>query len=215
MRGYRISVLRHGLTEANDRAIYLGSRTDYSLSTKGMAQLVDKMEQFQYPKVQRVYSSPMKRCVETAEILFPYRELQTVENMTELDFGEFDGKSVQELIDREDYKAWLQGNTPDKRAPGGESMEEFLVRLYKGMHEIIMDMMNEQLSHCALITHSGIVTNLMAAFGLPKIDPKELSCEPGEGFEIIVTAKMWQQSQAFEILGKIPYYNEDMEIEDF
>lgn len=208
MKGYRLSVIRHGLTEANDKAIYLGSRTDYSLSRKGMAQLVDKMDEFEYPKVQRVYSSPMKRCIETAEILFPYRELQVVENMTELDFGEFDGKSVAELIDREDYKEWLQGGTPDKRAPGGESMEELLLRLYKGMHEIIIDMMNEQLTHCALVTHSGIVTNLMSAFGLPKIDPKELTCEPGEGFEIIVTAKMWQQSQAFEILGKVPYFRE-------
>lgn len=211
MRGYRLSVIRHGLTDANDKAIYLGSRTDYSLSQKGIAQLVDKMDEFEYPKVQRVYSSPMKRCTETAEILFPYREMQIVENMTELDFGEFDGKSVRELIDRDDYKQWLQGKTPDKRAPGGESMEELLLRLYKGLHEIIMDMMNEQLTHCALITHSGIVTNLMSAFRLPKIDPKELTCEPGEGFEIIVTAKMWQQSQAFEILGKTPYYSSEQE----
>ena len=34
----------------------------------------------------------MKRCLETAEILFPYREVQIVENITELDFGEFDGR---------------------------------------------------------------------------------------------------------------------------
>jgi len=71
MKGYRLSVIRHGLTEANDKAIYLGSRTDYSLSQKGMAQLVDKMDEYEYPKVQRVYSSPMKRCIETAEIVFP------------------------------------------------------------------------------------------------------------------------------------------------
>lgn len=206
MKGYRLSVIRHGLTEANDKGIYLGSRTDYSLSAKGMAHLIDKMDEFEYPKVQRVYSSPMKRCIETAGIIYPYRELQIVENMTELDFGEFDGKSVQELIDREDYKNWLKGGSPDTRAPGGESTQELLLRLYKGLHEIIMDMMNEELTHCALITHSGIVTNLMAAFGLPKIEPKELVCDAGEGFEVIVTAKMWQQSQAFEILGKIPYY---------
>ncbi len=208
MKGYRLSVIRHGLTEANDNGIYLGSRTDYSLSRKGMAQLIDKMDEFDYPKVQRVYSSPMKRCTETADIIFPDRELRIVDNMTELDFGEFDGKSVSELIDREDYKNWLKGGSPDVRAPGGESTQELLVRLYKGLHEIIMDMMEEELTHCALVTHSGIVTNLMSAFGLPKVQPKELVCDAGEGFEVIITAKMWQQSQAFEILGKIPYYKE-------
>lgn len=208
MKGYRISLIRHGLTEANDKGIYIGCRSDYSLSVKGMSQLINKMDEFDYPKVQRVYSSPLKRCTETAGIIFPYREIQIVENMTELDFGEFDGKNVKDLIDREDYKEWLQGKSPDKRAPGGESMEELILRLYKGMHEIIMDMMNEELTHCAVITHSGIITNILSAFGIPKIDPKELTCDPGEGFEIIVTAQMWQQSQAFEILGKIPYYKE-------
>lgn len=208
MKGYRLSVIRHGLTDANDNGVYLGSRTDYSLSRKGMAQLIDKMDEFDYPKVQRVYSSPMKRCTETADIIYPDRELCIAENMIELDFGEFDGKSVSELIDREDYKNWLKGGSPDVRAPGGESTQELLVRLYKGLHEIIMDMMEEELTHCALITHSGIVTNLMSAFGLPKIQPKELICDAGEGFEVIITAKMWQQSQAFEILGKIPYYKE-------
>lgn len=206
MKGYRLSVIRHGLTKANDEGIYLGCRTDYSLSAKGTAQLIDKMDEFEYPKVQRVYSSPMKRCIETAEIIYPYRELEIIEDMTEMDFGEFDGKSVSELIDREDFKKWLQGGSVDVRPPGGESVQELLVRLYKGLHEIIMDMMEQELTHCALITHSGIVTNIMSAFGLPKIDPKELSCAPGEGFEVIITAKMWQQSQAFEILGKIPYY---------
>ena len=209
MKGYRLSILRHGLTNANDMGIYLGSRTDYSLSDKGRAQLVDKMDEFEYPKVQRVYSSPMKRCIETAELIYPYRELRIVENMTEMDLGEFDGKSVEELLEREDYHDWLQGKTPDKRAPGGgESMEELILRLFKGMHEIIMDMMEEELTHCALITHSGIVTNLVTAFGLPKADPKEIITSPGEGFEVLVTAQMWQQSQAFEVLGRIPYYRE-------
>ena len=208
MKGYRLSVIRHGLTAANDNGIYIGSRTDYSLSQKGMTQLIEKMDEFEYPKVQRVYSSPMKRCIETAEIIYPYRELKIIDNMTELDFGEFDGKSVHELIDREDYKNWLQGDKPDSRPTGGESLQELLLRLYKGLHEIVMDMMNEELTNCALVTHSGIVTNLMTAFGIPKLERKDLVCDPGEGFEVIITAKMWQQSQAFEILGRVPYYKE-------
>lgn len=208
MKGYRLSIIRHGLTSANDTATYIGSRSDYSLSEKGINALWNKMDEFDYPKVQRVYSSPMKRCLETAEIVFPYREVQIVENITELDFGEFDGKSVNELIDREDYREWLKGGSPDMRPPGGESTEEMLLRLYKGLHEIIMDMMSEELTHCAIVTHSGIVTNMLYGFGLPKIDPKELTCEPGEGYEVLVSAQMWQQSQAFEILGKIPYYKE-------
>ena len=46
---------------------------------------------------------------------------------------------------------------------------------------------------------------MLACFGLPKYDPRQLSCQPGEGFEIIVTTSMWLNSQAFEILGLVPY----------
>lgn len=204
MRAYRISLIRHGQTMANKKGIYIGSRTDYPLSDFGTAELFNKAEEFEYPRVEKVYSSPLKRCTETAEILFPEKELCIVDNLRELDFGDFEGKSVDDLINRDDYKDWLKGGI-SKRPPSGESIEELSARTYKALHEIIMDMMNEEISHSAVITHYGIISNMLVGFGLPKIDPRTLECPAGEGFEIIVTAKMWQQSQAFEIMGVVPY----------
>lgn len=210
MKGYRISLIRHGQTAANEKGIYIG-RTDYPLSEKGRSELAAKLDEFEYPKVQRVYSSPLRRCMETAEILFPYRELLTVPDLQEMDFGDFEGKDVSALIDREDYKQWLKGGLK-ARPPKGESMEEVCVRTYKALHEIIMDMMNEGITHSGVVTHAGIITNMLSCFGLPKIDRREIVCAPGEGFEIIVTAKMWQQSQAFEILGLTPYTKEEEDL---
>lgn len=203
MKGYRISVLRHGLTAANENGIYIGS-TDLPLSGKGSAELAAKMDEFDYPSVHRVYSSPLKRCTETAEILFPYTELCTVDDLRELNLGEFENKSVDELLRRDDYKAWLQGGK-EARPPQGESLEEMTARTFKALHEIIMDMMNDGLTHCAMITHGGVISNMLSCFGLPKYDPKTLSADFGEGFDIIVTAQMWLNSQAFEILGYCPY----------
>lgn len=204
VKAYRISLIRHGQTKANEKGLYIGCRTDYPLSNLGESELYNKFEEFEYPRVDKVYSSPLKRCTETAEILFPEKELCIVDNLKEIDFGEFEGKSVDELINRDDYREWLKGGM-DKRAPGGESVEELSARTYKALHEIIMDMMYEDITHSAVITHYGIISNMLVGFGLPKIDPTKLSCPAGEGFEIIVTAKMWQQSQAFEILGIVPY----------
>lgn len=203
MKGYRISVLRHGQTEANEKGIYIGS-TDLPLSQKGAGELCAKMDEFDYPSVHRVYSSPLKRCTETAEILFPYTEMCIVEDLKELDLGAFENKSVDELINRDDYKEWLKGGK-DTRPPGGESLEEMTARIYKALHEIIIDMMNDGLTHCAVITHGGIISNMLSCFGLPKYDPKQLNADFGEGFDIIVTAQMWLNSQAFEILGYCPY----------
>lgn len=53
MKGYRISILRHGMTEANEKGVYIGS-TDLPLSNKGAADLAAKMDEFDYPTVHRV-----------------------------------------------------------------------------------------------------------------------------------------------------------------
>ena len=203
MKGYRISVLRHGMTEANEKGIYIG-KTDVPLSDKGAAELAAKMDEFDYPTVHRVYSSPLRRCIETAEILFPYTEVCPVDDLRELDLGEFENKSIDELVKREDYNKWIRGGK-DNRPSKGESLEEMTARIYKALHTVIMDMMESGLTHCAMITHGGIISNMLSCFGLPKYDPKTLGCDFGMGFEIIVTAQMWLNSQAFEILGYCPY----------
>ncbi len=207
MKGYRISIIRHGRTDANDNGIYIGS-TDLPLSAKGAGELAAKMDEFEYPAVHRVYSSPLKRCTETAEILFPDTERIICEGFRELDFGDFEGKTVDELVRRDDYKAWLKGGV-DNRPPNGESLGEMTARTFSALHGVITDMMENGLTHCALITHGGIISNLLTGFGLPKYDPKYLTAEPGEGFDIIVTAQMWLNSQAFEILNYCPYNKED------
>ncbi len=203
MKGYRISLIRHGLTEANEKGIYIG-KTDMPLSAKGAGELCAKMDEFDYPVVHRVYSSPLKRCTETADILFPSTEMCVVEDLKELDMGIFENKNVKELVEREDYQQWLQGGK-DTRPPGGESLEELTARTFKALHEIITDMMNDGLTHCAVITHAGLISNMLSCFGIPKYDPRQLNPAPGEGFEIIVTTSMWLNSQAFEILGIVPY----------
>ncbi len=175
MKGYRISIIRHGMTEANEKGIYIGS-TDMPLSAKGASELASKMDEFDYPSVHKVYTSPLCRCRETAE----------------------------ELINRDDYKTWLRGGSSTK-PPNGESLEEMTARTFSALHNIIIDMMNNGLTHCAIITHSGIISNLLSCFGLPKYDAKYLNAKAGEGFDIIVTTQMWLNSQAFEILGYCPY----------
>ncbi len=203
MRAYRISIIRHGLTEANEKGIYIGS-TDMPLSQKGASELAMKMDEFDYPSVQRVYSSPLSRCTETAEILFPEIELVRADGLRELDLGEFEGKTVDELVNRSDYKDWLKGGF-DTRAPKGESFGEMTARIFSALHSIINDMMQEGITNTAIVTHAGIITNMLVGFGLPKYEPKYLQAQAGEGFDIMVTTQMWLNSQAFEIIGYCPY----------
>lgn len=202
MKGYRISILRHGITDANENGIYIG-KTNLPLSQNGREALQEKYETHEYPKVQRVYTSPLERAVQSAEILFPDRELVIVDDLREMDFGVFEGLSVDDLIELDSYKKWLKGGL-DNPPPNGESLRNMMLRCYSALNLIILDMMKEGITHAGVVTHSGILMNMMSCFGLPKMKPMEFACDPGEGYEIIVSAMMWQNGNTFEILGKIP-----------
>lgn len=202
MKGYRISILRHGITDANENGIYIG-KTDLPLSENGREALQEKYETHEYPKVQRVYTSPLERAVQSAEILFPDRELVIVDDLREMDFGVFEGLSVDDLIELDSYKKWLKGGL-DNPPPNGESLRNMMLRCYSALNLMILDMMKEGITHAGAVTHSGILMNMMSCFGLPKMKPMEFACDPGGGYEILVSAMMWQNGNTFEILGKIP-----------
>ena len=199
MKGYRICFIRHGMTEANTDGRYIGI-TDLPLSSEGAQALYDKLEKYEYPPAQKVYTSPLKRCKQTVSILQPNRLTVELPELIEMDFGDFENKPVSELIDTEEYRKFIQGGL-DNPAPNGESLRN---RCYKALQIIISDMMYEGLTNVAVVTHSGIIMNMLSCFGLPKRQPMDFTCDFGEGFEVLVTASMWQRSEAFEIMGTYP-----------
>lgn len=207
MKGYHLKIIRHGQTEANSTASYIGV-TDFPLSQEGKTELLNKMDKFDYNSVQKIYSSPLKRCVQTANIFYPDRFIQPVNEIREMDFGDFEGKSTDELVNLPEFKEWLKGGI-DNAPPNGESMRSVIERCYEGFNFIINDMMAEGLTNCAVVTHGGIIMNALSCFGVPKYKPMELSCDFGEGYEILATAQLWQVSNAFELLGKFPYLIEE------
>ena len=207
MKNYHIYLLRHGKTDANDKGMYIGT-TDYPLNDAGRSELYDKLDRFVYPRVDRVYSSPLSRCTESAEILFPNREIVIAEAFQELHFGRFEGKCAADLLEDADYRAWIKGGM-DAKPPEGESVAELCLRSYQGFHRILLEMMQEDIQYSALVTHGGVISNALACFGLPKLDPRQIQIAPGEGFEIQINPQIWQQAQAFEILGVVPYLPEE------
>jgi alpha-ribazole phosphatase len=208
MKGYRISIYRHGATKGNEEGLYIG-QTDYHLSDLGREQLIKKAARYEYPRVGRVYSSPLSRCIETAGILFPDVGIVIADDLTEMNFGVFEELKASELIELESYQKWIKGGI-DAAPPGGESGRDVLSRCVGGMNGVILNMMKDDITHAAIITHSGIISNILAAMGLPKYRPSILTSDFGEGYEILVTAAMWQNTGTFEILGKLTE-NENIE----
>ena len=114
-----IWLIRHGMTEGNRYQRYIG-KTDELLCEEGK----EKLKEFFYPEPEAVFVSPLVRCRETAEILFPEKRLRIIDQLAECDFGDFENKNYLELSGNPDYQAWVDsgGILP---FPNGESREEF------------------------------------------------------------------------------------------
>lgn len=129
-----LSLIRHGLTASNEAHKYLG-RTDEGLSEAGRRRLQADCRRGKFP-ADILFSGPMRRCRETAELLFGVRECLLIPEWTEIDFGDFEGKSYEELRENPDYQAWLNsgGRLP---FPRGESREQFIERTMKGYERLL------------------------------------------------------------------------------
>ena len=71
MKYYKLHLIRHGLTAGNLQGLYIGSGTDLPLCAEGRAQLQELKAQFRYPEVSLVFTSPLLRATQTADVLFP------------------------------------------------------------------------------------------------------------------------------------------------
>lgn len=203
MQGYRIHFIRHAITIANEEGKYAGI-TESPVSARGIAELKKKTEEFIYPPADKVYVSPLKRCIATASFIYPDGYARVVPELREMNFGDFEGKRACDLMGRQDYKQFLRGGL-DNPAPNGESLRKVVERCCEGVRFIVEDVMKSGYKNSAVVTHGGVIMNILSCFGLPKMNPNDFACDFGEGFTVMVSARLWQTSQAFEILGRLPY----------
>ena len=204
---YKLFMIRHGLTEANFDGRYIGS-TDLPLCREGREALKKLAKTREYPGVGRVYSPPLLRCTETAEIIYPGHTPVLVDKLREYSFGVFENKTVAELAATEAFKRWSDSGMREPPL-GGEDREVFLHRCEEGFKWVLEDMMRHRITSAALICHSGVMMNLLAHYGYPRLEPLRWKAEPGEGFTALVTASLWQRAEVFEVVDPIPYHKDD------
>lgn len=202
MRSYKLHLIRHGATDANKEGRYIGGKTDLPLSQEGKREIKNLYEDFLYPRVPLVFSSPMERCIQTAKILFPTREITTIENLREYNFGDFENKAATELDGRPDYAAWAAGKMPSP--PNGESSKDFVARTVLGINEIVRIMMEKEEYEASVVMHGGAIMMLLAACGLPRQAPAMWTSDNGKGYTILITPSLYQKTGAFEVISLVP-----------
>ena len=69
------------------------------------------LEKRTYPKVEHVFSSPMKRCIQTAKVVFGEEDPEIIEEFRECDFGILEGKTHEELMGDPLYDTFVESGS--------------------------------------------------------------------------------------------------------
>ena len=197
MRTYKIHLIRHGLTEANIKGQYVGNRTDLPLCSEGMDELRLLRDTVDYPDIDRLYTSPLLRCKQTAEIIYPDTDYTVIDEFSEYDFGEFEGKTARELEKNENFSLWTSGKI--SAPPGGETTENFIKRLALGLRFTVEDMMKNGVYNAGAIMHGGAIMMLLSSCAVPRRQSVEWQCENGRGYSVMITPSIYHSSGIIEV----------------
>lgn len=166
-----IILVRHGKTEYNEKKQYCGV-LDPGLSAAGRAELLqcELRELLRDEPPELVFSSPMQRTLETADLLcedFSALPLLVVSELREIDFGAFEGKSYEDLKDDPAYTAWLDTNC-EGPIPGGDFPDRFREDCVIGFETVLESCGLEGVERAMVVTHGGVIGAILEHYAEPR-----------------------------------------------
>lgn len=168
----KVYLIRHGATKGNRERRYVGS-TDEPL----LAEEIPGLQRKDMPPAARIYASPMRRCIQTAAVLYPGREPLVVDDLAECSFGDFEYCNYEELNGNPDYQKFID-SMGRSGFPGGEGRDEFQRRCLCGFYGIL-----QREKGCpediALVVHGGTIMAILDVCSRPHRDYYDWQIENG------------------------------------
>lgn len=142
--------VRHGRTVENESGRF-GGITDTPISFAGAVGAAAAAKKVEGRAFAEVYSSPLKRAVQTSEILGI--EGWHDDRLKEINFGVFEGMSYEEILERypDEAREWTDDYI-NFRIPDGESLRE----LYERVGSFLDDMEGKN-GTVLVVTHEGVI----------------------------------------------------------
>lgn len=206
LKAYHIYLLRHGTTEGNKQGRYIG-RLDMPLSREGEEELIGLAGNYPYPPAQVYFTSPLQRCRRSLEILYPGVEQTVVDGLAECDFGDFEGKTLEELQPLESYEKWVTGmKNGDTSAapPNGESSIDFQKRICRTFGNIVERLMRSGTTSAVIMAHGGVITTILGTLAVPRRPFYDWIAGSGKGYETAITPQLWMSGRIVEVAGTLP-----------
>jgi len=158
----QLYLVRHGENQANITKELSCRKVDYPLNEKGRLQAEQTGRYFLTQEIDEVYSSPLKRAVETAEIIGSWVSIEVaiMDNFRELDVGELEDMGNNPEAWRlyfEVLESWRNGN-PERYFPGGDNYFTARDRMRRGVEHVLN---NKHGCSIIIVGHGGLFTTSM------------------------------------------------------
>lgn len=154
-------LVRHGETESNKAGLALG-RADVPLNERGLRQARCLAQRLAGERFTGVYTSPLKRAVETAAaIAEPHGLTPVVEDrLIEMDVGELDGLTFSEIRERFPglLERWASPDGPTIALFGSESLADVRDRAWEAMDELSRRHADETV---CVVTHNFVILSVL------------------------------------------------------
>lgn len=182
----KILLVRHGETKSNREHRFIGGATDEPVSDEGKETLLQR----RYPLPESVYSSPMCRCLQTAEWIFGEKKPKIVEGFRECDFGIIEGKTHEELVGDPRYDEFVKsgGSLP---FPEGESVEGFYARCRDAFEDVVNESISKRHELIACTVHGGTIMGILS-WMFPETDMYQWNVKNGEGYLLEIQEEQWK-----------------------
>jgi broad specificity phosphatase PhoE len=134
-----IYLIRHGQTAWNQDGIFRGQK-DIPLNTEGFRQAELAGTYLQNRNIRTIYTSPLKRSLQTASTIAQHTgsSVIVVDTLTDIDFGEWEGKTSEEVASQYSKSYCTYRRSPESAAfPRGETLNDCFERIMKTLHQLL------------------------------------------------------------------------------
>ena len=198
----KVYLIRHGATPGNLEKRYVGT-TDEPLTKDAVTAL--KKLRVRYPIPVQVVTSPLKRCMQTASLLFPGIPSECCDGLKECDFGRFEYHNYMELSRDAEYQRWIDSNGT-LPFPGGESQKSFQERCCQAFLESVAALRQAGCASVAYVVHGGTIMALMERFCTEEKSYFDWQVKNQEGFacEIQDAARVTADARFMQLTDRLP-----------
>lgn len=149
----RFYLVRHGATDYNGLGVYFG-KTDCPLNVEGILQ--GKALGFALSDIRfdEIYTSPMKRCLDTVRFITKDKNPAVLKELMELDFGLWEGLDYNKCMEiyPEEFKRWSE-NYKKFAPPEGEVYMDF----YQRVKAVCESRLMGQDGSILIVAHKGVL----------------------------------------------------------